>query len=153
MNLTAEDGFEGLDLDSDTALLNISSLLSAIRVLDLSESRKLKSIKNELLEISFEYAESACEALVLTSHRDQPLYRPCDGGLPLGGRIQLARENLDLTEAELAIKLNTYSDHISDWECGITEPPARMVIPLANALKCDLLWLLAGEPVATADEA
>ncbi|MDH0315287.1 helix-turn-helix domain-containing protein [Klebsiella pasteurii] len=59
-------------------------------------------------------------------------------------RIQLARENLGLSEADLARQLNTYSDHISDWECGITEPPASMIIPLANALKCDPLWLLTG---------
>lgn len=59
-------------------------------------------------------------------------------------RIQLARERLDLTEADLARLLNTYSDHISDWECGTTEPPASMIIPLANALKCDPLWLLTG---------
>lgn len=45
-----------------------------------------------------------------------------DGNLILGDRIQIARENLDIAEAELARKLNTYSDHISDWECGITEP-------------------------------
>ncbi|EJI4858947.1 helix-turn-helix domain-containing protein [Salmonella enterica] len=65
-----------------------------------------------------------------------------DGNLILGDRIQLARENLGLSEADLARQLGTYSDHISDWECGITEPPASMVIPLANALKCDPLWLL-----------
>jgi len=70
------------------------------------------------------------------------LFAPYDGGMGIGFRIQLARENLDLTEAELAIKLNTYSDHISDWECEITEPPASMIIPLANALKCDPMWLL-----------
>lgn len=60
-------------------------------------------------------------------------------------RIQLARENLSLTEAELARKLGTYSNHISDWECGVTEPTASMILPLANALKCDPLWLLTGD--------
>ncbi|HFI5586092.1 TPA: helix-turn-helix domain-containing protein [Raoultella ornithinolytica] len=64
--------------------------------------------------------------------------------LSTGQCIQLARENLDLSEADLARQLNTYSDHISDWECGITEPPASMIIPLANALSCDPLWLLTG---------
>ncbi|HIF2381977.1 TPA: helix-turn-helix domain-containing protein [Salmonella enterica] len=67
-----------------------------------------------------------------------------DGSTRLSSRIQLARENFGLTEADLARKLNTYSDHISDWECDITEPPASMIIPLANALKCDPLWLLTG---------
>lgn len=65
----------------------------------------------------------------------------------IGTRIQIARENLDMSEDDLANKLNTYSDHISDWECGITEPSASVVIPLANALKCDPVWLLTGNPV------
>lgn len=63
----------------------------------------------------------------------------------IGYRIQLARENLGITEADLARQLGTYSDHISDWECGITEPPAGMIIPLSNALKCDPMWLLTGQ--------
>lgn len=73
----------------------------------------------------------------------------------LSSRLQLARENLGLTEADVARELGIYSDHISDWECGITELPAGMVIPLANALKCDPLWLLSGlsgESSATAEE-
>lgn len=65
-------------------------------------------------------------------------------------RIQFAREKLGLTEDYLARKLNTYSDHTSDWECGITEPTASQIIPLANALKCDPLWLLTGNNTETA---
>lgn len=78
-----------------------------------------------------------------STHQSVTLYAPSgDSGISLSDRIQLSRENLGLSEADLARQLGTYSDHISDWECGITEPPASMVIPLANALKCDPLWLL-----------
>ncbi|ELE9728692.1 helix-turn-helix domain-containing protein [Enterobacter kobei] len=77
--------------------------------------------------------------------------QPTPNGVPhdsvnlvLGDRIKIARENLGLSEADLARNLNNYSYHISDWECGITEPPVSMIIPLANALKCDPLWLLTG---------
>lgn len=70
-----------------------------------------------------------------------------DGAVGFEFRIQIARENLGLSEADLARQIGTYSDHISDWECGITEVPASMIIPLANALKCDPLWLLTGESV------
>lgn len=69
----------------------------------------------------------------------------------INGRILLARENLGLSEADLARQLNTYSDHISDWECGITEVPASMIIPLASALGCDPLWLLTGNNTKVAE--
>ncbi|EJA5986203.1 helix-turn-helix domain-containing protein, partial [Salmonella enterica] len=74
-----------------------------------------------------------------------PHHPSCDDGVPIGNRIQIARENLGMSEDGLASQMNTYSDHISDWECGTTEPPASAIIPLANALKCDPMWLLTGQ--------
>ncbi|ECD7243441.1 helix-turn-helix domain-containing protein [Salmonella enterica] len=85
-------------------------------------------------------ATTTAEPLIAATRTQ--LYAPYDGGMTIAFRIQIARENLGLSEADLARQLGTYSDHISDWERGITEPPASMVIPLANALKCDPLWLL-----------
>ena len=85
------------------------------------------------------------ELLLSAKTHSTPLFAPYTAGLSIGDHIQLARENLGLGEAELARLLGTYSDNISDWECGITEPPAGMVIPLANALKCDPIWLLGAE--------
>ncbi|EAQ0402921.1 hypothetical protein K9X45_002635 [Salmonella enterica] len=98
-------------------------------------------------------ATTTAEPLIATTRTQ--LYAPYDGGITIAFRIQLARENLGLTEADLASKLNTYSDHISDWECGISEPACGQIIPLANALKCDPMWLLTGDvtrqPPATPD--
>lgn len=65
----------------------------------------------------------------------------------IGARIKSARKKLGLTEADLARMIHTYSDHINDWECGIGEVPADQIVPLASALHCDPMWLLAGEPV------
>ncbi|HGU6444118.1 TPA: helix-turn-helix domain-containing protein [Citrobacter amalonaticus] len=76
----------------------------------------------------------------------------CDNDTLLSDRIQLAREKLGLSEVDLAQSLNTYSDHISGWECGTIEPPASVIIPLANALKCDPLWLLTGKSMDIAEE-
>ena len=67
----------------------------------------------------------------------------------IGARIQLARENLGLSEADLARQFNTYSNHISDWECSAAEPSASQIIPLANTLKCDPVWLLTGKNLET----
>lgn len=118
--------------------------LSTIKQIETLQLEALESCSNSakkvLLEIAIEKTQALKEIV-----SNQPLFSTCDGGLSLGDHIQLARENLGLSEADLARQLNTYSDHISDWECGITEPPASMIIPLANALKCDPLWLLTGD--------
>lgn len=65
----------------------------------------------------------------------------------IGARIQIARENLDMSKAALANKLDLTPECIADWEDGNCPLEASYAIPLANALKCDLMWLLTGNPV------
>ncbi|WOJ16101.1 helix-turn-helix domain-containing protein [Citrobacter koseri] len=74
---------------------------------------------------------------------------PCDGRLSIGERIQLARENLEFSEAELAGMLNLIPECISDWEEESCPVEATYIIPLANALKCDPMWLLDGHNGST----
>ncbi|HEY3984982.1 helix-turn-helix domain-containing protein [Cedecea sp.] len=131
-------------------------LLSLPVILDQIEALQLEALescshdtKKLLLEISIEKTQLLKNSPLASRFRVSPALQDTHA---VGSRIQIIREILGLTEAELARKLNTYSDHISDWECGISEPPASMVIPLANCLKCDLMWLLTGEPVAVARE-
>ncbi|WP_240765999.1 helix-turn-helix domain-containing protein [Escherichia coli] len=69
----------------------------------------------------------------------------------IGTRIKSARTKLGLTEADLARMIHTYSDPINDWECGICEVPADQIVPLADALHCDPMWLLTGESVTHQD--
>ncbi|HAS9356995.1 TPA: helix-turn-helix domain-containing protein [Salmonella enterica subsp. enterica serovar Veneziana] len=121
------------------------SSIDVINVLDVAQ---------DLISLTLNNSDSnEISTTILNKTQPAPLYAPYDGGLLLGDRIQLARENLGLTEADVARTLGIYSDHISGWECGTTELPANMVIPLANALKCDPLWLLTGEitPQASSD--
>ncbi|EKR1710243.1 helix-turn-helix domain-containing protein [Salmonella enterica subsp. enterica serovar Carrau] len=70
----------------------------------------------------------------------------------LGNRIQIAREKLGLSEVDLAEKLDIHPGYVLTWEDGTDQPLAGMIIPLANALRCDPMWLLTGkshhEPVA-----
>ncbi|EBS2695457.1 helix-turn-helix domain-containing protein [Salmonella enterica subsp. enterica serovar Newport] len=63
----------------------------------------------------------------------------------IGNRIQIARENLDMSEDDLAEKLNIHPGDVLAWEDSTDQLPAEMIIPLANALKCDPMWLLTGE--------
>lgn len=65
----------------------------------------------------------------------------------IGARIQHARENLDMSKDNLAEKLDVHPGNVLAWEYDADQPLAGMIIPLANALKCDPMWLLSGNPV------
>lgn len=130
--------YNGLSLNQSDVIANSLSIISVVGT--LRATRNYIDIADELIDIVHQYLK---EATTTTNKQPAPPHAN-DGGMTIAFRIQLARENLGLTEADLARKLNTYTDHISDWECGTTEPPASAIIPLANALKCDPLWLLTG---------
>ncbi|EOD1447554.1 helix-turn-helix domain-containing protein [Escherichia coli] len=95
-----------------------------------------------------------CEPLSLLNGENTVIQNPIPAKKEtIGTRIETARKKLGLTEADLARMIHTYSNPINDWECGICEVPANQIVPLADALHCDPMWLLAGEPVfrATSD--
>ncbi|EMX6400397.1 helix-turn-helix domain-containing protein [Salmonella enterica] len=81
------------------------------------------------------------------SNKEQstPLCAPYTADLSIGDHIQIARENLGMSEVDLAEKLNIHPGDVLTWEDGTDQPLAGMIIPLANALKCDPMWLLTGE--------
>ncbi|EJX4581060.1 helix-turn-helix domain-containing protein [Salmonella enterica] len=129
--------FNGLSLMPRDVIRNSLNIISTAGT--LSASGQYNQLADELIDIALQYLNKA------RVKGDNELHSSDDGNSNIAYRIQLARENLGLSEADLARQIGTYSDHISDWECGITEPPASMVIPLANALKCDPMWLLTGQ--------
>ncbi|MXC93662.1 helix-turn-helix domain-containing protein, partial [Escherichia coli] len=49
---------------------------------------------------------------------------------------------------ELARLLDLDEEIIIQWESGEYEPTISMLIPLANVLGCDPMWLLTGKPTA-----
>lgn len=65
--------------------------------------------------------------------------------MAIGDRIQIARENLDMSKEDLAEKLDIHPGDVFTWEEGNDQPLAGVIIPLANALKCDPMWLLTGQ--------
>ncbi|EGH2794932.1 helix-turn-helix domain-containing protein [Salmonella enterica] len=68
-------------------------------------------------------------------------------GKTIAFRIRLARENLGMSEDDLAEKLDIHPGDVLAWENSSDQPLAGMIIPLANALRCDPMWLLTGEAV------
>ncbi|EHL2774451.1 helix-turn-helix domain-containing protein [Salmonella enterica subsp. enterica serovar Hvittingfoss] len=67
--------------------------------------------------------------------------------LTIGTRIRQLRKERMLTQADIAEAVNVSTQAVHLWENNTTEPPSGMVIPLANALKCDPMWLLSGNPL------
>ncbi|EMW3203300.1 helix-turn-helix transcriptional regulator [Escherichia coli] len=62
--------------------------------------------------------------------------------------LRTQRETCGLTTAELARLLDLDEEIIIQWESGEYEPTISMLIPLANVLGCDPMWLLTGKPTA-----
>ncbi|HGA5699022.1 TPA: helix-turn-helix domain-containing protein [Salmonella enterica subsp. enterica serovar Birkenhead] len=79
-----------------------------------------------------------------------PTPSPCPSvdasGMTIGARILNMRNLREMTSAELAKSVDVQPTLIAMWESGATEPRAKHIIPLANALKCDPMWLLTGNP-------
>ncbi|MDB7191290.1 helix-turn-helix domain-containing protein [Escherichia coli] len=66
----------------------------------------------------------------------------------INNRLRTQREACGLTTAELARLLDLDEEIIIQWESGEYEPTISMLIPLANILGCDPMWLLTGETAA-----
>lgn len=68
-----------------------------------------------------------------------------------GKRIRQRRQEMGLSQLELAHQCNITSGNISKMEAGLINPSAQALIKLAEALDCSIDWLLLGtEPPAEA---
>ncbi len=124
---------KGLELDSFA--LNIANLLSAVRTFHLLDCARSKELGIEVMEFIHEYALSAASpAQQKQSFPESWLVN-----------LHTQREACGLTTAELARQLDLDEEIIIQWENGEYEPTISMLIPLANILGCDPMWLLTGE--------
>ncbi|EBZ9516039.1 helix-turn-helix domain-containing protein [Salmonella enterica subsp. enterica serovar Eastbourne] len=60
----------------------------------------------------------------------------------IGDRIFSLRHMREMPQAELAESVGVSPNLVAAWEKHSLEPRAKHVIPLANALECDPMWLL-----------
>jgi len=63
----------------------------------------------------------------------------------IGARIVQAREQTDLTTAQLARRLGVQSKTMAAWENGNSEPRSNRLVNLAGVLNVSALWLLTGQ--------
>ncbi|HIB1546997.1 TPA: helix-turn-helix domain-containing protein [Salmonella enterica subsp. enterica serovar Muenchen] len=108
---------------------------------------KFKDLPVEVQIVVKTNLEGLCQVLYQSDSQTKGADLPTTGYTPnnIGYRIQIARENLGMSEDDLAEKLDIHPGDVLTWEDGTDQPLAGMIIPLANALKCDPMWLLTGE--------
>ncbi|ECH6755309.1 TPA: helix-turn-helix domain-containing protein [Salmonella enterica] len=99
------------------------------------------------LGIAWDLGNSAYDIILTKSSATQPTPIQPGNTLTIGARIQIARQYLGMSEDALAEMLDLTPEDISDWEDGNCPLEASYIIPLANALKCDPMWLLTGNPL------
>lgn len=62
-------------------------------------------------------------------------------------RLKQKREEMNLSQAQLAVKAGMKQQSLQAIEAGLTKRP-RFLFELANALHCDPHWLLYGDTPA-----
>ena len=128
--------YMGLPTNQHDALENIQLLVGAGALLYSSNNPELIELASSILAVTQKYSLTAS--------------RLCKQNLAINSqnRIRTQREACGLTTAELARLLDLDEEIIIQWESGEYEPTISMLIPLANVLGCDPMWLLTGKPTA-----
>ena len=65
--------------------------------------------------------------------------------LLFGRRVKTARDELRLTQEELAKMVDVPKSALSAYENGKTDPRLSLLAPLASALRVSITWLATGE--------
>lgn len=140
--------FEGFSLEQTEAFANISLLIEAGMLLAASTNGKTEEVGDIVLDVAKKYSRIASQRHVYVN-TTQPTPTPLQPGdtLTIGARIRQLRKERMLTQAELAKSVDVQPNLVTMWESNTTEPRAKHIIPLANALKCDPMWLLSGNPL------
>jgi len=63
----------------------------------------------------------------------------------LGGRITLARESINLTDAQLSRRLGVMVKTVRNWETDRSEPRGNKLATLSGVLGVSLPWLVTGD--------
>lgn len=64
----------------------------------------------------------------------------------LGKRIKEARTKAGITQNALAQQMRVSRAAVTQWEIGSSAPTKDKLEDLADALRCDAVWLLTGQP-------
>ncbi|MFI7783483.1 hypothetical protein EN46_06755 [Citrobacter amalonaticus] len=145
--------FEGFSLEPVDAFSNINLLIEAGMLLTASTNEGTEELGDIVLDMAKKYSRAASQKDVYekkSATQLAPTPSPCPSvevsSVTIGERILGMRNLREMTSAALAKSVDVQPTLIAMWESGATEPRAKHIIPLANALKCDPIWLLTGNP-------
>lgn len=116
--------------ESDVELSSNLSLLALNKIINLE--KKINFHKTNPANHAGVVHQTDVSFRIHSSHRNTSI----------GGTIRELRKSQQLTQKQLAESIGVTADAVTQWELGITEPSWKYILPLANALYCDLLWLL-----------
>ena len=72
--------------------------------------------------------------------------------MTLGGRITLARESINLTDAQLSRRLGVMLKTVRNWETDRSEPRGNKLATLSGVLGVSLQWLVTGDDELTRED-
>ncbi|EEV6081426.1 helix-turn-helix transcriptional regulator [Escherichia coli] len=135
--------FNGFSMHPLDALKNTAVLFEAGYLLATSNNHEYCEIGDTIVALATDYAFEVKNAIFYSRQDIAPEKQP-----EYMVNLSTQREACGLTTTELARLLDLDEEIIIQWESGEYEPTISMLIPLANVLGCDPMWLLTGKPTA-----
>ncbi|EJI9078057.1 helix-turn-helix domain-containing protein [Salmonella enterica] len=132
--------FNGFSMHPLDALKNTAVLFEAGYLLATSNNHEYSEIGDTIVTLATDYAFEVKNAIFYSRQDIAPEKQP-----EYMVNLRAQREACGLTTTELARLLDLDEEIILQWESGEYEPTISMLIPLANILGCDPMWLLTGE--------
>lgn len=141
--------FEGFSLEQADAFANISLLIETGMLLTASTNERTEEMGDIVLGMAKKYSQAASQKYVYGNHSttQQATEAGTTNKFTIGTRIRELRKDRMLTQADIAEAVNVSTQAICLWENDNATMSVDKLIPLANALKCDPMWLLTGHPV------
>lgn len=139
--------FFGLPLNKTDSLGNIADMLKVGMLLNGSTSNEIVEAADIVFNITHDYCLATDKFIKKSTSLPQPTPLQPGETLTIGARIRQLRKERQLTQSELADRLDLMPEDIADWEEKTCPVEAEYIIPLSSALKCDPVWLLSGNPL------
>lgn len=142
--------YNGFSLNATDALGNIKDLLNVASLTLNSNAPDINNLGRSIIDLAFEYSLEAHAANGQTIEAQGNALAPLDPHhhstpqATIGTRIKSMRELRNLGQFHLASSVGVTRSCIEAWEENTTIPASDKIIPLANALNCDPMWLLTG---------